>query len=63
MALRAIDGAVSRQATLISFERVFLLAGVLFILVLPLLAFLKAPKLEEAAGAAPAPKPDIHVEI
>jgi DHA2 family multidrug resistance protein len=63
-ALRAIDGAVSRQATLISFERVFLLAGVLFILVLPLLIFLKAPKEEQAkAGGSPAEKPDVHVEI
>jgi DHA2 family multidrug resistance protein len=64
-ALRAIDIAVSRQATLISFERVFLLAGALFFLVLPLLAFLKAPKTDEtgAAGGPPAPKPDIHVEI
>jgi DHA2 family multidrug resistance protein len=64
VALRAIDGAVTRQATLISFERVFLLAGILFILVLPLLAFLKAPKTEEGvAGGAPAPKVDVHVEI
>ena len=64
-ALRGIDIAVSRQATLISFERVFLLAGVLFFLVLPLLAFLKAPKTPEtaAAGGPPAPKPDMHVEI
>jgi DHA2 family multidrug resistance protein len=63
-ALRAIDGAVSRQATLISFERVFLLAGVLFVLVLPLLIFLKAPKEEQAkAGGPPAEKPDVHVEI
>lgn len=62
-ALRAIDIAVSRQATLISFERVFLLAGVLFFLVLPLLAFLKAPKTVEEAGGVPAPKPDVHVEI
>jgi DHA2 family multidrug resistance protein len=64
-ALRAIDISVSRQATLISFERVFLLAGVLFFLVLPLLAFLKAPKTDEKAGAdgAAAPKPDMHVEI
>ena len=41
-----------------------MLAGVLFILVLPLLAFLKAPKTEEGpADAKGAPKPDIHVEI
>ncbi len=43
MALASIDGAVARQATLLGFERLFLLAGVCFLLVLPLLVFLKTP--------------------
>jgi DHA2 family multidrug resistance protein len=40
-ALRALDGIVTRQAMVISFERVLLLTGVLFLCVLPLLLFLK----------------------
>jgi DHA2 family multidrug resistance protein len=66
LALRAIDGAVSRQASLISFERVFLLAGVLFLLVLPLLFFLKTPETVDApdgGAGGPAPKVEVHVEI
>ena len=56
MALRALDGAVQRQATLLGFEKLFLLAGLCFLLVLPLLYFLKTP---EQAG----PKADVHVEL
>jgi hypothetical protein len=44
MALRALDGVVRSQATLLSYNRVFLVAGASFLLVLPLLAFLKVPK-------------------
>jgi DHA2 family multidrug resistance protein len=60
-ALRAIDGAVSRQSAVIAYERVFLVAGLLFVLVLPLMAFLKAPKIVEGKG--PAPRADTHLEI
>jgi DHA2 family multidrug resistance protein len=44
MALRALDGVVAQQSTLLSFDRVFLMAGVAFLLVLPLLWFLKTPE-------------------
>ncbi len=40
-ALRALDGVVTRQSTVIAFEQVLLLTGLLFVLVLPLLAFLR----------------------
>ena len=43
MAIRALDGMVDRQSTLLSFDRVFLVAGLAFVFVLPLLAFLKTP--------------------
>jgi DHA2 family multidrug resistance protein len=43
MALRALDGIVERQATLLAFNKVFLLAGIAFLFVLPLLYFLKVP--------------------
>ena len=66
MALRSIDGMIGQQATLLSFDRVFLLAGAAFLLVLPLLWFLKTP--EEPAGAPagahalPRERVDVHLE-
>ncbi len=65
LAMRAIDGTIAVQSQLLAFERVFLLAGITFLLVLPLLAFLKTPE-ETAAGAKPgqkAEKVDVHIEI
>ncbi len=58
MALQAIDFIVTRQATVLAFEKMFLLAGILFVVVMPLLIFLKAPK-NAVVGA----KPDAHVEL
>jgi DHA2 family multidrug resistance protein len=58
MALKAIDFIVSRQAIVLAFEKMFLLAGILFVVVLPLLIFLKAPK-----SVAPGAKVDAHVEL
>jgi len=55
LALRALDGVVERQAMLLSFDRVFLLAGIAFLAVLPLLAFLKTPEVK-------GPKVDLHLE-
>jgi len=55
---RLLNGIVTQQATVIAFERIFLLAGLAFLLVIPLLFFLKAPELAEAG-----PKADVHVEI
>jgi DHA2 family multidrug resistance protein len=49
MALRAVAGAVARQGTVLAFEKTFLLQGITFLAVMPLLFFLrvgKAPKAE-----------------
>jgi MFS transporter, DHA2 family, multidrug resistance protein len=56
-AIVALNGTVARQALVVSFDRIFLLAGIVFLFVLPLLVFLKAPKQgEEKTEAA-------HVEL
>jgi len=59
IALRAIDGVVQGQSTLLAFNRVFLVAGVSFVAVLPLLWFLKVP--DDDKGH-PAERPKVHLE-
>jgi DHA2 family multidrug resistance protein len=54
-AARMIDGQLRQQAMLISFEKLFYLSGILFLCVLPLVFFLKAPEAGE--------KIDVHVEM
>jgi MFS transporter, DHA2 family, multidrug resistance protein len=49
-ALRALSGEVQRQAAALAFDKLFLLAGVLFLAVLPLLALLKVVRAPAAAG-------------
>ena len=51
-----LDFMVTRQATVLSFEKMFLLAGIVFLLILPLLFFLKT-------GGQPAPKVDVHLDM
>jgi DHA2 family multidrug resistance protein len=59
-----LDGMVARQASVLMFEKLFLLSGILFLLVLPLLIFLKSPDHDEKSpSGAPAPKIDVHVEV
>jgi DHA2 family multidrug resistance protein len=53
---RLLGGMVMRQATMLTFEKLFLLSGILFLLVLPLLLFLKSPDHGDP------PKVDVHVE-
>ena len=60
MALRAVDSAVQAQSTLLAFERVFLLAGLCFLLVLPLLIFLKTP---EQGAKGKLAKVEVHLEV
>jgi MFS transporter, DHA2 family, multidrug resistance protein len=57
-AQRALGGAVARQAMMMTFEKMFLMAGIAFLFVLPLLYFLKAPRISRGG-----PKPEIHVEM
>jgi DHA2 family multidrug resistance protein len=48
-AMRALAGAVARQGTVLAFEKTFLLQGIIFLAVLPLLFFLRVgrgPKAE-----------------
>ncbi|HET8733238.1 MAG TPA: DHA2 family efflux MFS transporter permease subunit [Anaeromyxobacteraceae bacterium] len=54
-ALRTLSGIASQQAMVIAFERVFYLAGIVFLAVIPLLLFLRVNR----AGAAR----DAHAEI
>ena len=54
---RVLDGTVLAQSTVLGFDHVFILAGGLFLLVLPLLLFLRTPK-QEPAGSR-----DMHVEM
>ena len=56
---RVLDGLVRQQAMVLGFERVFLVAGVAFLAVLPLLIFLKSP---DRAGGGPAPKIEVHID-
>jgi DHA2 family multidrug resistance protein len=55
-ALRALAGNVMRQASMLAFEKTFLLAGILFLAVLPLLIFLKTAEKS-------APSSEAHLEI
>jgi hypothetical protein len=39
-----LGGTIARQASVLAFERMFMLAGVGFLIVIPLALFLKGPK-------------------
>jgi DHA2 family multidrug resistance protein len=54
-AAQLLDFQVRRQAMVLSFERLFYLAGILFLLVLPLVFFLRMPEHAE--------KVDVHMEM
>ncbi len=56
-ALAALDGIVRQQGAVLSFERLFFTAGAMFLLVLPLLYFLKSPT-HGAASREP-----VHIEV
>lgn len=58
-AMRAMGGSVIGQSMVLSFEHIFILAGALFLLVLPLTFLLRVPK---AATTKPGAD-DVHVEI
>ena len=54
---RAIGGLVMQQSMVLTFEKLFLLAGICFLVILPLLFFLKS------AAHGDAPKVDVHAEV
>lgn len=56
-AVRALAGAAVQQSTVLSFERIFVLAGGLFLLVLPLLLFLRMSSDTSRATS------DVHIEM
>jgi DHA2 family multidrug resistance protein len=55
-ARRVLGGMVAQQAMVLTFEKLFLLAGLLFLLVLPLLLFLRS-------GAHSGAKIEVHAEV
>ena len=55
-ALKMLVGTASQQAAVLGFERVFLLCGVSFVMVMPLLWFLKSP---QHSG----PVAEVHMEM
>ena len=56
----ALAGQVAQQAMVLSFEKMFLLAGVCFMAILPLLLFLKVDRSAESGGSQ---KSDVHLEM
>lgn len=55
----ALAGQVARQAMVLSFEKMFLLAGVCFMAILPLLLFLKVDRNAEQGSGTP----EMHLEM
>jgi DHA2 family multidrug resistance protein len=55
----ALAQQVAAQAMVISFEKMFLLAGICFMAILPLLAFLKVDRKAESGQH----KPEVHLEM
>ena len=55
-AVKVLAGSAIAQSVVLSFDHIFILAGALFLLVLPLLYFLRTP-------APDATAPDVHVEM
>ena len=55
----AMAGVVARQAMVLSFEKIFLLAGFCFLAILPMLLFLKTDRSTDAASH----KPEAHLEM
>jgi DHA2 family multidrug resistance protein len=54
----ALAAEVARQASVLAFEKVFLLAGIVFLLILPLLVFLRVDRSAEQGH-----KPEVHLEM
>ena len=59
-ALRVVAGALARQSAVIAFEQVFLLTGLSFLCVLPLVYFLRRPPQRATAAST---GPEVQVEM
>jgi DHA2 family multidrug resistance protein len=59
-AVRVVAGALAQQSAVIAFEQVFLLTGLSFLCVLPLVYFLKRAPHHAPSDAA---GPPVHVEM
>jgi DHA2 family multidrug resistance protein len=60
---RMLGGVVAQQASVLTFEKLFLLSGVLFLGVLPLLYFLKSPEHDGAAAGGGGKPAEVHLEV
>jgi DHA2 family multidrug resistance protein len=56
-ALRVLSGITARQGAVLAFEKLFVLAAMLFVVVMPLILFLKAPKLNDG------PREPAHIDV
>ena len=56
-AAQILDYQVRTQAMVLSFERLFMICGIAFLCVLPLVFFLKMPK------GGPSEKVEVHMEM
>ena len=61
-AVAAIYGMVAKQSMVLAFDKLFILCGGLFLLVLPLLYFLKAPQRAAGPARGSAHRPEVHLE-
>jgi DHA2 family multidrug resistance protein len=62
LAGRMMGGLVAQQAAVLMFDKLFMLAGILFLFVLPILFFLKSP--DHGEGDHTPQKPaEVHVEV
>ena len=60
---RMLGGLVAQQASVLTFEKLFLLSGILFLGVLPLLYFLKSPEHEGMVAAGAGKPAEVHIEV
>ncbi|MGZ3459757.1 MAG: DHA2 family efflux MFS transporter permease subunit [Archangium sp.] len=56
-ALRMLSGITARQGMVLAFDKLFVLAALLFLVVMPLIAFLTAPKLSDG------PHEPAHIDV
>ncbi len=60
---RILGGIVAQQASVLTFDKLFLLSGIVFLAVLPLLYFLKSPDHDVASAGSTAKPAEVHIEV